>query len=65
VRLFDNLGVALLIGAFPIPAVYTRHTMQQALSIGVGSRRRRESPQIAEPDTATDRQAVSFGRGEM
>jgi hypothetical protein len=37
VRLFDNLGVALLIGAFPIPAFYTRHTMlQQALSICIG-----------------------------
>jgi hypothetical protein len=30
-----------------------------------GSRRRRESPQIAEPVAAIDLQAVSFGRGEM
>jgi hypothetical protein len=33
----NNLGVAVLVGVFLIPALYTRHTMlQQALSICIG-----------------------------
>ena len=33
----NNLAVAVLVGVFLIPTVYTRHTMlQQALSIGIG-----------------------------
>jgi hypothetical protein len=33
----NNLGVAMLIGVFLIPAFYTRHTiLQQALAISVG-----------------------------
>src|SRR5262249_6295593 len=38
---WNNLGVAALLGVFLVPAFYTQHTvLQQALSIGWGSRRR-------------------------
>jgi hypothetical protein len=34
---WNNLGVAVLLGVFLVPAFYTRHTiLQQAISIGVG-----------------------------
>jgi hypothetical protein len=33
----NNLGIAVLISVFLLPALYTRHTIvQQALTIGVG-----------------------------